>query len=140
MPSSTLPKVVFDTNIYISAIIFGGAPGICLDLARKKKIILFTSRAILLELAQVLDRKFAWEKEEITDVIQAIGGIAELVKPVQTVHIISEDLSDNRILEAALAAKAGFIISGDKKHILPLISFQNIKIVSATEFLKKVSR
>ena len=61
-------KVVFDTNIFISAIIFGGNPRQCLELSRKKKIQLQTSRAILLELAEKLREKFVWPEEEIQSV------------------------------------------------------------------------
>lgn len=139
MPSSTPPKVVFDTNIYISAIIFGGAPNICLELVRQKKIELFISRAILLELAKVLQNKFKWSEGEISDLVIGIGGIATMVKPDQKITKITADPSDNMILEAALVAQADYIISGDKKHILPLKSFENIAIVSAVDFLRITS-
>ena len=132
------PKIVFDTNIYISAIIFGGNPQTCLDLARKGEIELFTSRAILLELAGKLREKFNWSQLEVEDVLVGISRFAKIITPKVKVSVIKEDPSDNRILEAAKEIKAHFIISGDKRHILPLKGFEDTKIVSAADFLKQI--
>ena len=128
-------KAVFDTNIFISAILFGGNPRTCLDLSRNKEIKLITSRAILLEVAEKLKEKFEWESFEVADVIEGIGKFVEIVEPSERIHLISQDPSDNRILEAALEGKVDYIISGDKKHILSLRKFEGIEIVSAQEFL-----
>ena len=127
-------KVVFDTNIYISAIIFGGNPRQCLELARKGEIELFTSRAILLELANKLRVKFLWSDSEIREVIEGIGQFAGLVSPKQRLDLIKDE-PDNRILECALEAKADYIVSGDKKDLLSINKFKSIKIISAKQFL-----
>lgn len=127
-------KAVFDTNIYISAIIFGGNPRRCLELARDKEIELFSSKSILLELAQKLQKKFRWNKIETEDVIQGLSAFVKLVEPKMRINVI-EDKADNRILEAALEAKADYIVSGDKKHLLSLRRFKNIPIISSKEFL-----
>ena len=128
-------KAVFDTNIFISAILFGGNLRMCLELARNKEIKLITSRAILLEVAIKLKEKFEWESSEIADVIEGIGKFAKIAEPKEQIDLISQDPQDNRILEAALEGKVDYIISGDKKHILSLKKFEEIEIVSAQEFL-----
>jgi len=130
-------KVVFDTNIYISAIIFGGSPDICLDIARGGQIELYTSKTALLELANKLRDKFYYSEEDVEEVLIALSGFIKIVAPVERVNEIKADPSDNRILEAAMEAKADFIVSGDKKHILSLKEFRSTKILSATEFLKE---
>lgn len=127
--------VVFDTNIFISAILFGGNPRTCLELARNKEIQLITSKPILLELAQKLKEKFEWEDSEIADVIEGIGKFAEVVEPSEQIDLIDQDPEDNRVLECAKEGKANHIISGDKKHILSLKHFERVEIVSAQEFL-----
>ncbi len=132
-------KVVFDTNIYLSAIIFGGSPRVCLEAAREKMIELYVSRALLLELAQVLREKFHWNSYEITEVIKGIGYFARIVTEERIIRAIKSDVSDNMVLEAAIAAKADFIISGDKKHLLSLKEFDGIKIISAADFAKSTS-
>ena len=128
-------KVALDTNIFISAILFGGNLRMCLELARNKEIKLITSRAILLEVAIKLKEKFEWESSEIADVIEGIGKFAKIAEPKEQIDLISQDPQDNRILEAALEGKVDYIISGDKKHILSLKKFEEIEIVSAQEFL-----
>lgn len=136
MPSNS-PKVVFDTNIFISAILFGGGPRQVLELAREGKIQLVTSKAILLELSEKLHEKFEWSQEEIEEVISGIGMFANVVAPKTKVARIKADPDDNRILECAKVAQADYIISGDKRHILPLKRFGKTKIVSLREFLEE---
>ena len=129
-------KAVFDTNIYLSAILFGGNPRTCLELARGGEIELFVSRAILLELAQKLQGKFLWNKEEIEEVIEGLIMIAQVISPGEKVTIIKAEPKDNRILECALEAQADYIVSGDKRHLLSLKKFKGIAIVSAADFLE----
>lgn len=129
------PKVVFDTNIYISGIIFGGNPRTCLELAREKKVELITSTDILLEIAKKLKDKFKWTNQEIREVIEAIPKFTNIIKPKKRLLIIKADPSDNKILECAQEAKADYIVSGDIKHVLAIKKFEDIKIVSARDFL-----
>ena len=133
------PKVVFDTNIYISAIVFGGNPRVCLEMARAGEIRLFTSKVLLLELAKKLRSKFNYSEIEIKEIIVGISKFAEIVEPKDEVDLIKKDLSDNRVLEVAKKIKGDFIVSGDKKHILPLKKFEGIKVLSAADFLKQHS-
>lgn len=128
-------RVVFDTNIYISAIVFGGSPRILLEMARSKDIELYTSKAILLELSRKLIEKFDWDTESTSEVISGIGVFANVVSPSKKLHVIKQDDTDNRILECADVSKADFIVSGDKRHILPLKKFGKTRIVTPSEFL-----
>lgn len=128
-------KVVFDTNIYISAILFGGNPRQILELAREKGIELFVSKSILLETAEKLRDKFGWEEYEIEEVIEGISKFAKVVSPKKKVNTIRDDIEDNAILECALEGSVDIIISGDKKHLLSLGKFKNIPIVSAKQLL-----
>lgn len=130
------PRVVLDTNVFISGIFFSGRPRQVLELARNKQILLVTSSAILLELAEKLHEKFEWSQEEVKEVVEGIGVFTEVVKPEVKVDKIKADPADNRILECAKQAKADFIISGDKKHILPLKKFGKSKIVTPAQFLE----
>lgn len=128
-------KVTFDANIYLSAIIFGGNPRQCLELAKNREVELFVSFSILLEVARNLQNKFGWAEEEVEEVIKGIGEFATLVSPQTVIQIIRAHTQDNKILEAALEVKSDYIISGDKKHLLSLKKFKNIKIISAKDFL-----
>ena len=134
------PKVVFDTNIYISAIIFGGNPRACLELARQREILLYTSKPLLLELARVLHKKFKWEQEGIEEVLKGIAAFATIAALASEVNVITRDPADNRVLEIAQTARPDYIISGDTRHLLPLKKFQSAPIVSAAQFLKVYER
>lgn len=131
-------KIVFDTNVLVSAIVFGGNPKVCLELARQKKINAFTSKTLLLELARTLHRKFQWPDDEIQNSLRNVTRAAIIITPQMAVREIKDDLSDNAVLEATLAARADYIISGDKKHLLSLKKFENIPIISAADFLKSL--
>ncbi len=128
-------KVVLDTNVIISALLFGGNPDKILNLANEGVIKLIISPFILDETTNVLMRLFNWVEGEIQAVLTAIQEIAVVVQPQVKLSIIKEKDSDNRILECAVSGKADFIVSGDTKHILPLKEYQGIKILSPAEFL-----
>ena len=132
----TKPKVVLDTNIYLSGIIFGGNARHILDLVIAEEIIAFTSLTILLEITNKLKSKFRWQKDQIIAVIQTISQTASLIAPKQKLQVVKADKDDNKIIEAAVEAKADFIISGDK-HLLEMKKYQRIKIVSPSQFLTK---
>lgn len=132
------PKVVLDTNVIISGLNFRGSPRKILDLIRKGQIELYISFFILEEVRGVLKEKFDWDEERIQT---AIGKLkTALVKPKNNVSVIKKDEDDNRILECAVEGKVQYVVSGDRKHILPLKEYQGIKILSPAEFLKKYAR
>ena len=130
-------KVVFDTNIYISAIVFGGAPLLCLEAARSREVELYVSKGILLELTNKLESKFLHSRTDTEKVLTRLSKFAKIITPKEKLTIIKDDPSDNMILEAAVEAKTDFIVSGDKKHILSLKEFRGIKIISPADFLKQ---
>lgn len=130
------PKVVLDTNIFVSGIIYGGTPRVCIDLAREGKIQLFTSNALLLELARILNEKFEWSEWKIRDTISGLSKFIEIVSTSQIVSLINKDESDNRILEVAKEVDADYIVTGDKRHILPLRKFGKTKILGASDFVQ----
>ena len=129
------PKVVFDTNIYLSAIIFGGNPRKVLQLAINEKILLYSSTEILLEVALKLKGKFKWPSEQINLTIKNIGNLVKIIRIKEKIDFIKKDPTDSKILEAAIESKAGFIITGDS-HLLELKSYKRIKIIKATELLE----
>ena len=129
-------KVVADTNVYISAVLFGGKPEQIRKLAREGRIELLISENILAEIAGVLKRKFDWFDWQISELVEDIRSITTLVTPGLTLTVIKDDEPDNRLLECAIEGRAQYIISGDERHLLPLKEFQQIKILSPSQFLK----
>jgi uncharacterized protein len=132
------PRVVFDTNIYISAFAIpeGKAEEAYLQ-ALRKKFILCCSVAILTETAQKLKEKFDWSDEKIIALLKAISKVALVVKTKPHIRVLKDD-PDNRILECALTTKADYIVSGDK-HLLSLKSFEKISILSLSDFVRMIN-
>ena len=132
-----MTKVVLDTNIYLSGLIWPESlPGQVLKLARKRRIEVFCSRFILDELKKILSIKFDYSQEFSQRYIEELLKFVKIVKPQVAISVIKEKDDDNRILECALKAKVDVLISGDRKHLLPLKDFRGIKIISAREFLE----
>ena len=128
-------KVVLDTNILISALGWVGNPNTIVRLAVDKKIKLAISMDIIEEFKETArEPEFKFSEEDISDFIEAMMGVAELVMPTEKLEIIKNDLSDNRILECASEAKTDYIVTGDQ-HLLELREFRGIKILKAKQFL-----
>lgn len=135
------PKAVLDTNVYLSALHFGGKPDLILRLSRgrAKRFELYTSPAILKEVSVVLSYdKFLWSEPRITKAIQRIVAMAEVVETKKSISV-APDETDNRILECAVKAKANYIVSGDK-HLLDLKEYEGIKIIAPAQFLKMLEK
>lgn len=127
-------KVVFDTNIYISAFVIpGGNAEKAFIHAIDGDFELCTSVAILTELARKLHKKFGWEEEKIAQLIMSISSLATALKITPWLKIVSDD-PDNRILECALKAPADFVVTGDK-HLLKLRSYGDFEIIKLADFL-----
>ena len=128
-------KVVIDTNVFISALNFPGIPREILKLLRRGEIELYISPFILGEIKRILLDKFGWSEQRIEKALNLINKRTILIWPKIKVSVIKEKDDDNRILECAVEANVHFIISGDKRHLLPLKEFRGIKIISPSEFL-----
>lgn len=119
-------RVVFDSNIYISALLFGGPPRQILEFAWKQQVVLITSNAIINETAGKLGEKFSWPEHRARQFVRAISMLAEIHNSETRLSVVPDE-ADNRVLECAVAGKAHIIISGDN-HLLRLKSYENIPI------------
>ena len=129
-------KIVLDTNVYISALLFGGYPRHILRQVIEGKLELYVSDSILDEIADVLSRpKFSYPTVLLHQFLTEIEAISELVAPIRQVNCIKNDPTDNRIIECAIAANASHIVTGDH-HLLELKEFETIIIVSPSDFLR----
>jgi len=127
-------KIVFDTNIYISAFVIpGGNAEKAYLYAIDGDFELCTSVAILTELARKLDEKFGWEKQKIDQIVTSISNLATVFKTTPWIEVVSDD-PDNRILECAIKADANFLVTGDK-HLLKLRNYGNFEIIKLSTFL-----
>jgi uncharacterized protein len=132
-------KILLDTNVWLSALFWKGEANKLLNNFISKKIKILISEDILKEFVEILNReeKFQVGNEEQENLIRGILAIAEMIDVKTKLNIIKEHPKDNLVLEAALDGKVDYIISYDN-HILNMLEFRKIKILSPTEFSKLI--
>lgn len=128
-----LHRVVLDTNIIISALVFGGKPEQIYNLVLEKQILVITSPILLAELTEILIKKFKFNAIKMKQLERIIKKHFKLVYPDKIINVVADE-DDNRVLEAAIEGKCGYIVTGDKK-LLDLGSFKKIEIITADQFL-----
>jgi len=131
-------RVVLDTSVFISAILFHGRTSQLVRLWQEGRILVLMSPEVLKEYVKVLAYpKFKLAKQEIKSVIeQELLPFVEPVKVSKAIRVIAEDPSDDKFLALAIDGKANLVLSGNK-HLLGLKEFGGIKIVTAEEFLSR---
>ncbi len=129
-------RIVCDTNVLISGFLFGGNPREVLQLCSSGKVINYISPEIIQEVEEVLHRpKFGLLPEQVYRIIGLFRDTFTFVIPQNSIDIITLDPDDNRMLEAADAAEAKAIVSGDK-HLLELALWKDIPILNPANFLR----
>ena len=87
--------------------------------------------------SRVLVKKLDWAKERAKEAKEALRSLSTVVvDPEASISIVKGSEADNRILECAVEARADFLITGDKRHLLPLETFRGVKVVSPADFLE----
>ena len=131
-------KVVVDTNVLVSALLFGGIPAQLIPLWQRGKIKPLASKEIIDEYLRVFTYpKFKLTEEDVNFLLyHEILPHFEVIDVESGPRIIKRDPEDDNFIRCALAGKAKFIISGDQ-HLLSLKSYQKIEILSPADFLLK---
>jgi putative PIN family toxin of toxin-antitoxin system len=134
-------KVVFDTNVWVSVFMKKILND---ELSQvKHELTVYISKDIILEISKVLLypkiaeilRKTGINEKEI---LRALKANSIMVKPKVKLHVIEEDVEDNKILECALVAGADIIVSGDS-HLLKLGKFRKTRILTPREFFDYIT-
>jgi len=130
-------RIVLDTNVVLSALLWRGTPYELLSLvAERPRLRLYSTIALLDELADVLSRPAVAKRLEsigrgrsavLADYLEAV----DLVEPLSLPRIVPEDADDDQVIAAAVAAHAHMIVSGDK-HLLALRAFEAIERLLAS--------
>ncbi|KAA6463315.1 putative toxin-antitoxin system toxin component, PIN family [Acidobacteria bacterium AB60] len=129
-------RVVADTNLLISALLFGGLPKLFLELGFAGSFELVTSDTLLDELDEKLRGKFAVPSAKAAALRSLLEWKAIVTHPLVILTVVSDDPDDNRVLECAVAAKAEVIVSGDR-HLLRLGSYEATVILTVRQFLER---
>ena len=134
-------RLVVDTNVLVSAFLWRGTPGRLIDLAGAKWVTLYSSHALLNELADVLHRnKFAKQVAATgltaAQMIQNYRRLATLVHAPSLASPVSRDAGDDVVLACGFASGVDAIVSGDD-DLLDLKVFQGIPIVTAAQVVRR---
>jgi conserved hypothetical protein TIGR00305 len=130
-----VPRLVLDTNIYISAYGFGGAPAELMRACIVGEHAIVTSPAILTEVADKLYEVLEFDDAHVSGVIRQVARLAEIVRPNMRIDVLHDE-PDNRVLECAIQAAADLIVSGDR-HLLGLRSYEGIPVVRVRDVLDR---
>jgi hypothetical protein len=129
-------KIILDTNILISAFVFGGKPEQILELIISKNLTAITSNILLREFLNVLKLKFHYSQRKLKLAEVYIRKYFIIINPKKVPLVIKNDPFDNNVLAVADIGKANFIISGDN-HLLKLRKYKKIPIIAPHIFLSE---
>ena len=135
-------RLVLDTNVVASAILWGGNPKRLLQARREKRVELFTSVAMLAELTDILarpkfEKKIAASLLTVDQLVDGYAALTQVVRPTPTPRIVA-DPDDDVVIGTALAAKANLIVTGDR-GLLDVGAYQGIRIVSVAEAITTIT-
>lgn len=130
-------RILLDTNVYVSAILFNGKPRLILEEIIEEKVYAFISNQIIKELEDTLSKpKFKLTNDFIRIVIPEIKDITRLTNPSALNNYLDlRDRDDYHILEAAYSAKIDYLITGDK-DLFSLKKIREFKIITPEEYLR----
>jgi len=132
-------RVVIDTNVLISALLFGGIPGELIPMWKNNRIKPLASKEIIDEYIKVLTYpKFKLSEAEINYILYSeILPYFDIIPIKDRPSIIKADPSDDKFIHDSKKGNTGFIITGDQ-HLLNLKTYQKINIISPAEFLNNL--
>ena len=127
-------EVTADSNIYISALVFGGRALEFIEAARNGQFRLVLSEPLLIEILRVLQGKFGWSALTIDEARELIEELTVRVEPTEAIEAVVSDPDDNRVLECAIAAGSRLIVTGDG-DLLRLGHYRDVSILRLADFL-----
>ncbi len=135
-------RLVLDTNVVISALIWGGVPYQLLQAAAAGTVDLYTSPVLLDELRGVLARphfaqRLIGQRRSVEQAVEFYAGLCRSVEPLHTPQVVLNDPDDDHVVATAIEAQAHLIVSGDK-HLLQLKDGINIPALMAQDALLRI--
>lgn len=137
-------RLVLDTNVVVVGLLWNGPPRRLLELSTSGNIELFTSPVLIQELTSTLQyQKFESRiqsfKTSLAALVLQYSTLSTIVLPSTVPRVVLDDSDDDHVIAAAVAARASLIITGDRRHLLPVGSHQGIAIITASEALERIA-
>jgi putative PIN family toxin of toxin-antitoxin system len=136
-------RLVADTNVVVSAFLWGGTPAKIIKAAREKTIVLYSSPVLIAELEDVLARdkfseRLARVGSSVSEIVGDYRALAQIIVPTSVPRVV-RDADDDQVIACALAAAAKIIVSRDN-DLLALGVYQGIEILSAAGAVAAIER
>jgi putative PIN family toxin of toxin-antitoxin system len=137
-----MSRAVLDSSVLFSAFLKpGSVPATLLVRAREGAFSLYLSDYILEETAAVLLReknraRHGAPPEKVARFCRDLAAVARMVRELPELQAVPDDPKDNPIVATAVAARADYLVTGDRQHLLPMREYQGVRIVSPREFLE----
>jgi putative PIN family toxin of toxin-antitoxin system len=134
-------RVLCDTNVLVSAFIAGGPPSRVIEAAIDGRVELVLAEPVLRELERVLVVKLGFEPARVREITAFLGDLASerVEAQAQPAEAITGDPDDDVILACAWAAGVGVLVSGDRRHLLPVGEYEGIRIVAPQALLAELA-
>jgi len=132
-------KAVLDTNVILSSIFWKGKEHEVVKKGLEGAYVLVTSKDIVDEVVRKLRDKFKFPEDKIGELLVLLKHFCEIITIKTRLKIVTEDPTDDKIIETAVDGNADFIVTGDK-HLLKLKEYKGIKILKSREFLKLIEK
>ena len=134
-------RLVLDTNVVVSALLWNGVPRRLVGIGRTNDVVLYSSLPLLAELTDVLSRskfkdKIAASLLKVDELVDLYAELVALVRPVPTPRL-APDPDDDVVIGPALAAKADYVVTGDK-GLLSVGGYDGGRIVTVNEALHTI--
>ena len=104
------PIAVYDTNVLISGMLWGGVPYRCIELAQQGKVQGVTCAEILNEFTEKLTTKFDYSLYQASEIIAKLLGFFRTVKITNSLKEVTSDPDDDKVIECAVVGGATHII------------------------------
>jgi putative PIN family toxin of toxin-antitoxin system len=128
------PRVVIDSNVYVSALVFGGRPRKAIEHLERNRFDRLLSTSLIAEVEGVLHKKFEWDRSAIRRFCRPLWDTSLHLEPT-TIVTACRDPKDNYLLSLAIDGKARLLVSGDR-DLVDLGTFRGIPIVTPVELLR----
>ena len=143
MPATAAPRLiaVLDTNVVVAGLLWAGPPNLLLLRATERQdLVLVTSPMLMIELADTLAlarfrKRIADAATSVDELVAAYRGATLIVTPREVPRVVPDDVDDDHVIAAAVAARAQCIVTGDRTHLLPIGTHGGIAIISPRQCL-----
>jgi putative PIN family toxin of toxin-antitoxin system len=138
---AALLVAVLDTNVVIAGLLWAGPPySLLVRATERRDIVLATSPVLVAELEDTLAlprfrKRIVDARTSVEALVAAYRDATVLVIPQDVPRVVADDVDDDHVIAAAVAARATYVVTGDRTHLLPIGVHRDITIVSPRQCL-----